>query len=447
MKTSAISATSNYKQRKKLIRLNLIDFSIIFYLLSIFLYVPIVQLQLALFGTYDYNYPLIFVIVIGLITVVEIIRIIKAKMVYFPPLNIALFLFTIFMFLYYLVNSDIHTSVNFVYTKMLPLITFFVIYNSKEKTNVDIILKLIIIVGTINSIFTIAQCISGDLLWQFEKDNLGNNLFYSIRGNVSNALRPPGITTSALGSGYLSILAFFSCLILSKQTRFFTNKNRIVKFAFLILFFLSLLLTQTRNIYLTFAFISISYSFFKCIKLDKKVGYFLSVIISGLYLFFMCFIPLLDVEYGIFSSVSVGIRLDIWARDLIVIKNFNFLEFMFGACKWQEIGGSLYFSDSLYIDLIFSMGIIGFIIYFLFNYFVFVKVYKINDDSSLLIASLVSSILFLGVMNIPLSMYETTIYLVAGIYIVNRKMCKKNIFCLKKNLRRILFNFEIRHLE
>lgn len=330
------------------------------------------------------------------------------------------FIYTLFIIIYYIINSaDIFLLFNFIYKKILPLLFVITLLFLKSKINFEFFEKQFGLFAFINAAVTVIQFITDDILWPYITDNHGDPLFWSVYnyGNFDR-IRPPGLMSSALSSGYISII--WICLMLYRLL----NKAEIkrinkCKYAFfIVLAFCSILATQTRNIYITLFFILVYCIIANISKNRIYIMPIFTILATVIYfLLFMYVLPAINTTTGLLNNGSSIIRYRNWLYLINKISRENVFEKLFGIMKWQEVAPNEVFSDNLFFDVFFAMGLIGLVIYILIN--LRLQTLLLKSKNCISISALVSSILFMGVPNVPNSSYESVILIFSAIIISN----------------------------
>ena len=411
-----------YTRLGKRNRITLLEIVILYYLTVVLFDTILVQSQMLLFNEIVINNAMIAIIaIVGIYSVLglKLIRNGSIKKKY----GIVLFfgVFSIIEILYYLVNkAGIYLVAIFVYKKIVPLLFVLAIVTTRKIIRLDRIVTLFKSFALINAVMTIVQYLTNELIWPFTTDSNGNTLFWSINSVDFSHLRPPGCMNSALSSGYISVI--WLCLIIFTYRQgktSLTQRKRLKLFASAIIAILAIFATQTRNIYLVTFFILI-YCVVSNIAKNKKLIIMPVFSILSTVVYFVVFVfvlPTINGVIGLFSNMSSIIRVQNWIKLMELIKDESIIQKLMGIMKWQEIAVDSVFSDSLYMDLFFAMGFVGLIIYLFVN----IKLQKglLKYDLYVPIAALLASILFGGVANIPSPCYESTILILAAIFMNN----------------------------
>lgn len=411
-----------YTRHGKRNRISLLEIVILYYLTVVLFDTVLVQSQMILFDGIVINSAMIAIIaIVGVYSVLgfEVIRSSSIKKKYGTVLVFGAF--SIIEMLYYLVNeAGIYLAAIFVYKKIVPLLLVLAIVTTRKIIRLDRIAALFKSFALVNAVMTITQYLVNELIWPFTTDSNGNTLFWSINSVDFSHLRPPGCMNSALSSGYVSVI--WLCLIIftyKQEKDSLTQRKRLKLYVSAIIAILAILATQTRNIYLVIVFI-LTYCVVSSIAKNKKLIIMPVFSILSTVVYFVVFVfvlPTIHGVMGIFSNMSSIIRVKNWIRLMELIKDESIIQKVMGIMKWQEIAADSVFSDSLYLDLFFSMGVVGLIIYLFVN----IKLQKglLKYDLYVPIAALLASILFCGVANIPSPCYESTVLILAAIFMNN----------------------------
>ena len=403
-------------------RISMLEIVILYYVTVVLFDTILVQSQMILFNGIIIDSAIIAItVIVGVYSVLgfEVIKNRSIKKKYGVMLLFGAF--SLIEVFYFLINeAGIYLVAIFIYRKIIPLLLVLAIITRKKIIRIDRIVALFKSFALINAVMTIVQYLTNDLIWPFTTDSNGNALFWSINSTDFSRLRPPGCMNSALSSGYISVIWLCLIIFTYKQGRdSFAQRKRLELYVSAIIAILAILATQTRNIYLVVVFILIYCVVSKIVKNKKSIVMPAFSILSAViyFLVFMVVLPTMDSVMGIFSNMSALIRVRNWINLAELIKNENITQKLMGIMKWQEIAADSVFSDNLYIDLFFAMGFLGLIIYLFVN----IKLQKglLKCNLYVPIAALVASILFCGVANIPSPCYESTILILAAIFMNN----------------------------
>lgn len=406
-------------------RIGLLEFVIAYYLIIVSLDTVITQIQLSVFGRIVLDTAVIASLAIVGAYAAFLIEALRVKTIKKRYLIVFFFCaFSVTEILYYLINrAGIYYVALFLYNKVVPLLLVFTIILSKRQIRYKFIIKGFKIFAFCNAVLTLVQFATNDLIWPYTVDNLGEELFWSVYSTDFSRLRPPGCMNSALTSGYISVIwlgfILFSIYINKKQGRKMSWISTITTYGSIIIAVAAILVTQTRNVYFTLAFI-VLYILVADIAKNKRRFIMPIFTVLAVLLYFVLFLyvlPAMESVNGIFSNASSLIRLRNWINLLGKVERESLFQILFGTMEWQSVAPTSAFSDSLFMDLFFSMGVIGVIIYLVTN----IKLQRIllSDKQFYVVAALVASILFVGVANIPSSCYESSILIVSAVFINN----------------------------
>lgn len=403
-------------------RISLLEIVILYYLTVVLFDTILVQSQMILFNGIIIDSAIIAItVIVGVYSVLgfEVIKNRSIKKKYGVMLLFGAF--SLIEVFYFLINeAGIYLVAIFIYRKIIPLLLVLAIITRKKIIRIDRIVALFKSFALINAVMTIIQYLTNDLIWPFTTDSNGNALFWSINSTDFSRLRPPGCMNSALSSGYISVIWLCLIVFTYKQGRdSLTQRKRLKQYVSAIIAILAILATQTRNIYLVVVFILIYCVVSKVAKNKKPIVMPAFSILSAViyFLVFMIVLPTMNSVMGLLSNMSAIIRVQNWLKLIELIKNESITQKLMGIMKWQEIAADSVFSDSLYMDLFFAMGFVGLIIYLFVN----IKLQKglLQFDLYVPIAALLASILFCGVANIPSPCYESTILILAALFMNN----------------------------
>lgn len=403
-------------------RISMLEIVILYYVTVVLFDTILVQSQMILFNGIIIDSAIIAItVIVGVYSVLgfEVIKNRSIKKKYGVMLLFGAF--SLIEVFYFLINeAGIYLVAIFIYRKIIPLLLVLAIITRKKIIRIDRIVALFKSFALINAVMTIVQYLTNDLIWPFTTDSNGNALFWSINSTDFSRLRPPGCMNSALSSGYISVIWLCLIIFTYKQGRdSFGQRKRLELYVSAIIAILAILATQTRNIYLVVVFILIYCVVSKIAKNQKSIVMPAFSILSAViyFLVFMVVLPTMDSVMGLFSNMSALIRVQNWVKLIELIKNESITQKLMGIMKWQEIAADSIFSDSLYMDLFFAMGFIGLIIYLLVN----IKLQKglLQFNLYVPVAALLGSIFFCGVANIPSPCYESTILILAAIFMNN----------------------------
>ena len=283
-------------------------------------------------------------------------------------------IFYFFILIFSLIDSQIYQSDNNNLRRILSFILFISIFlfaflkiEEKEIENLKIsivLFSLILIIDKFLIILSLENSISN---WQS----------YNWKHEIGSQRL-----------GFIYIFSFWIVFIdykkFKKLLKFFdieNNKNLIIYFL-LLLIIIGIYFSISRSTYLAFLITVTIFLYFKYPYYAKLVS-LLTIFILSLYLIFYFSLYGSDIvnyfshsNFGINSSI--GYRFYIWEKITIsVIKNPLLGSGYLGVSIMEGGSGS---AHSQYFDVLFRVGIIGFIIYLIIIYKIF-KFYKKNDLS------------------------------------------------------------------
>ena len=406
-------------------RIGLLELVIAYYLIIVSLDTVITQIQLSIFGSIVLDTAIIASLAILGAYAAFLVEALRVKTIRKRYLIVFFFCaFSVTEILYYLINgAEIFYVALFLYNKVVPLLLVFTIILSKRQIRYKFIIKGFKIFAFCNAVLTLVQFATNDLIWPHTVDNLGEELFWSVYSTDFLRLRPPGCMNSALTSGYISViwlgLILFSFYSNKKQDKNMSWVSVITTYGSIIIAVAAILVTQTRNVYFTLAFV-VLYILVAAIAKNKRrfiMPIFTVIAVLLYFVLFLYVLPAIESVNGIFSNASSLIRLRNWINLWGKIEKESLFQILFGTMEWQSVAPTSVFSDSLFMDIFFSMGVIGVTIYLVTN----IKLQRILllDRKFYVIAALVASILFVGVANIPNSCYESSILVISAVFINN----------------------------
>lgn len=407
-------------------RMGLLELVIAYYLIIILSDTAFTQFQLSVFGGIVLDAAVIpSLAIIGTCAafLIEALRIKTIKKRYL----LIVFFFCAFSateVVYYFTNgAEIFYTALFLYNKVIPLLLVFTIILSKRQIKYKFLINGFKIFAFCNAILTIVQFVTNDLIWLYTVDNLGNELFWSIYSTDFSRLRPPGCMNSALTSGYISVIWFglilYNIYHRKKKIKKQSWISASVAYVSIIIAFAAILVTQTRNVYFTLAFIILYFFIANIAKKNSRI-IMPSFTVLAVILYFVLFLyvlPALEDVNGVFSTASSLIRLRNWLNLWEKVERENVMQILFGTMEWQSVAPTSVFSDNLFMDTFFSMGAIGIIIYLIIN--VKLQRWLLSDKPCYAIAALAASILFVGVANVPSSCYESSVLIISAVFIHN----------------------------
>ena len=145
-------------------------------------------------------------------------------------------------------NTPIYWKFYYIFYWIMPIII--IIVACQVKFDFKQILRALVVIASINAILVLIQHFGNTLIWPFEVDDQGNELFFisSDYYNTKQMLRCPGLCMSGLDSGALMIFGIICVLG--------ENRKKCWKRMLLTgLLSCAIWFTGTRNIYLFLIFI------------------------------------------------------------------------------------------------------------------------------------------------------------------------------------------------
>lgn len=377
------------------------------------LYMPITQLQLALFGhrvVTLFHFGILELAIVVLIFLCNSFRIKKNEITKKAFEMIAFF--GIMWILGFIINSEVYN-----YWRMYYLIywvmPFIVLALSSQRT-VDVQkLKIVMLfIITIHSILIVSQHFLNDIIWPFSIDGEGNQIFYisSEYYNTGKYMdRCPGLCISGLEAGVLLIFGIILVISISEM-------NKYLKVGLLTLFVIAIFFTGTRNVYLQLIFIIAIAFVAKMPKLSAKNKTKLNVFITlvSMILYWIMFNNIgggVATKSILTDTLSAGMRTQNWINVIRKISEAGIVKIILGQSVWQSAGFNLLI-DNMYLELIVLMGIVGCVVYLLF--LIAVSKYMVKLDDSMVgyvFSAFVLSSLVYGVANVLGNSFFTMIIL------------------------------------
>lgn len=386
----------------------------IFLLGYTFMLIPLAQLQMLFFNRVivsDSEYKII--IILCMMLYVICIR------------NIKIYRFDILFWMYSILiayvicdtlivsigNSfSISYAINVIGRAYAPFIIGYFFCTIKLKINMNKIFKTIIGFSLINLIFSYIQKYNNSILFKYQYDQHGNQIFNSINFGENN-FRSVGITSSGYNLGIILIFLLIISLVmvLFGKNNFLKIKRSI--FIILIPFcILGIIFTQTRNIYFFTIYTVIYIIFYKIFKGVRVVFKYCYPIIMPIVYWMV--VSTIAYSPGIISNVvgsanTFFIRMNIFNENIYNIKKSGIWTKLFGA-KIIEI-------DNIFLYWTNNIGIIGMVIILTFIVILYIKLVNIKqlDTITLILACYLSGIFFVGLFNLlPFEYYFFSIILV-----------------------------------
>ena len=414
---------------------NLIKLLIWIHIIMWILIIPVTELQLIIFGK-----KIITLFTLGIAEFVVflffiIILFLKNSINFNPVCRICFKYILVMMglwFIGFIINIDtpLYWKIYYIFYWIMP--AFIIIVGSQVSFNFKSILKVITIIAFVNAILVIIQHFGNTLIWPFEVDNQGNELFFisSDYYNRNQMIRCPGLCMSGLDSGALMI---FGMMFVIGE-----NKLRLWKRIFLIAFLaFATWFTGTRNIYLFLVFIIgcifINYwGYKKSYKAKKRINLLYTTIfyIAIAFIQFNLGTTTQTVTENIITDfTSMNIRFSTWHSVISDFLSGNFFQKLFGQSVWQSAGYPLVV-DNMYLELLIMVGILG-LLYFCF-FILKIVLLSIKKGYKPLIPyfSYILGIFIYGALNVIGSL-NLTFLMISGILIsqINEGEKDENKFC------------------
>lgn len=399
---------------------NLIKLLIWIHFIMWILVIPITELQLFFFGK-----KVITLFALGIVEfvifLIFIIILLSKKTISLNPVCKICFNYILVMMGLWLIgfiineSTPIYWKFYYIFYWIMPVLI--IIVASQVKFDFKSVLKLLTIIAFINAILVLIQHFGNTLIWPFEVDDQGNELFFisSAYYNTKQMIRCPGLCMSGLDSGALMI---FGMMYVIGE-----NKLKICKRIFLISFLLfATWFTGTRNIYLFLVFIIgcilINYFLNNKYKLKKQI-----TVIYTIFSFLACMC--LQFNLGTTTQnatqdlltdfTSMNIRLSTWNSVIADFSSSNLLQQLFGQSIWQSAGYPLVV-DNMYLELLIMVGIFGTLYFCFFIFKMSFVALKTGDKSIIPYFSYFLGVFIYGTLNVIGSL-NLTFLMIFGILI------------------------------
>ncbi|NFH70317.1 oligosaccharide repeat unit polymerase [Clostridium botulinum] len=294
-------------------------------------------------------------------------------------------------------STNFKVAINLIGRNYFAVLIGAFFYLVKENVNIEKIFKITILFTIINLVISYVQHYSNSILFPYLYDSYGNNIFNSIEFGENN-FRSVGITSSGynLGIVLIFLLTIDLAVILSHEKKFvgFSKKFFIILFPFILI---SILYTQTRNIYFFSAYIICFLFIYYKIRILRKILIKYSIIISPI-LYYIILSKISELQNflydkSIYSLNSFQVRVGIFKDNIDLIRNSSILNILFGN---KEIA-----IDNIFLYCINTIGIVGMILMITLTLAIYVKLVNIKkiDLISLILASYYSATFLLGLLN------------------------------------------------
>ena len=379
------------------------------------LYLPITELQMIIFGKQifsSFHFGIFELLIIILIIINNSSKILINRKNY-PALVMAIFLISLWIIgLIMNYNIDYYWKFYYLFYWVVPFIIIIIIY--QNKINVIDIKKVLIFIITVHAILIILQHYQNNILWPYMVDDSGNQLFYISNEyyNIGAYMnRCPGLCISGLEAG---LLLNFGIVILL-NTSLLNKRERIL---LLIIYFIALFFTGTRNVYIQFIYIILIENVLK-LKITNKNKILCVIAITFIMIIFYNFTFINLKAIGISTksiftdTLSASIRVENWMKVLSDISQSSIFKILFGQGIWQSAGYN-YLIDNMYLELIIAIGILGFISYMFFLIITSIRIgrkYNGYNKRNFYFAFLLSSFIY-GVANVLGNLFFCLIILV-----------------------------------
>lgn len=365
------------------------------------LYMPITQLQLALFGR-----RVVTLLHFGVVEVVIILLQIawNSFTIKYGKYGKITFAFLAAFFGIWIISIMTNSSVA-AYWRMYYLIYWIVpllvlIICSQRTIDAVKLTKLMLLIAVIHAGLIFYQHFSNNILWPYSVDEEGNKLFFISSGyyNLGKYMdRCPGLCISGLEAGLFLVFGILLVAIYPKMSK---RKKAILT----VLFLIAIWFTGTRNIYVQIAFVFGMSVLLKTKKISVKNKYVIGIIMTflatGLYLYLFSSMGTgVSTKNIMTDTLSIIFRTKGWTGVINRIKEGGILSIVFGQGVWQSAGFSLLI-DNMYLELIVLSGVVGCVLYIV--YWLRVTRVLIFDGSTTgyLFASFVLSMFVYGMGNV-----------------------------------------------
>lgn len=401
------------------------------------LYLPFVQLQMQISGRIFIGSSLIMSIEMGLLFIYSLFTLTSNKYrAKTKTLVIVLLFFLAFECFRGLIeyNSSLYETGLFVYNKLFPLLLVLLIYDNSDNLSNLYIHKPLKLILWINIIVIFLQKLTNSILWPYQYDQTGKNIFWAVNtyGLVSENLRVTGISTSGLSGGMLCVILFV--FLLSDKIK---HKYKLLSINSLLMLvcIIACYWTFTRNIYILLVYVVI-YTIVIYRTINRKnaalYGIIMMFITVILYFIVLNMVWGNDSNVGLLNNASSRIRMENWNNIILQIKSSRLHELVIGSMHWQASSQRAVFTDSLYFELMLSIGIVGILLYFGLIYVIHGAIISKRAKYIIPFGALLTSICVYGVVNVPGSDMEALIFVIAllnasGIYEDNSVMVWRNV--------------------
>ena len=316
-----------------------------------------------------------------------------------------------FSYLAYSLNSEL-----FIFLTCLILL-FPPIIKKSDIKNISIYVFFVFIA---NIIITFFQHSSNSLIYKFYNDNNGNVLLQTDEF-TRETIRAIGTFSSGLKLG---IFFCFTITILLTYLLYnfnkIDNKKRMIMCSLIFLGIVVIYISYTRNIYFLLCYIIIFLLGIKFLrgKINSMFIYIYPIIASIMYfLGTVIIIPIVFSRFtsSLFSPQNLLARLNFWKHHILEISEWSLFDKVFGKSivqisnpKAMIYGVKEVIFDNMYLNYFEFLGIIGFVVFLVFSYSIYMGLIKNAKGNYLVIAIAIfsSGLFFMGTLNNTEDIYE-----------------------------------------
>ena len=366
------------------------------------LYMPITQLQLALFGNRTvtlFHFGSLELAIVILIFLCNSFRIRRNELTK-KAFQMITFLGVIWI-LGFIVNPEVYNYWRMYYLIYWVMPFIVIALASQKPVKIQRLKIFMLCITVIHSILIISQHFLNDIIWPFSIDGEGKQIFYisSEYYNTGKYMeRCPGLCISGLEAGVLLIFGIILVLSISEM-------NKYLRICLLALFVIAIFFTGTRNIYLQLIFIVAITIIAKLPKLSAKNKTRLNICVTliSMLVYWLMFNNIgggVATKSILTDTLSAGIRTQNWINVLKKISEAGIVRIILGQSVWQSAGFNLLI-DNMYLELIVLAGVIGCIVYLLF--LISISRYMVKLDNSIVgyaFSAFILSSLIYGVANV-----------------------------------------------
>lgn len=377
------------------------------------LYMPITQLQLALFGNRIvtlFHFGILELAIVILIFLCNSFRIRRNELTKKVFQMIAFF--GVMWILGFIVNPEVYNYWRMYYLIYWVMPFIVIALASQKPVKIQRLKIFMLCITVIHSILIISQHFLNDIIWPFSIDGEGKQIFYisSEYYNTGKYMeRCPGLCISGLEAGVLLIFGIILVISISEM-------NKYLRICLLALFVIAIFFTGTRNIYLQLIFIVAITIIAKLPKLSAKNKTRLNIFVTliSMLAYWLMFNNIgggVATKSILTDTLSAGIRTQNWINVLKKISEAGIVRIILGQSVWQSAGFNLLI-DNMYLELIVLAGVIGCIVYLLF--LISISRYMVKLDNSIVgyaFSAFILSSLVYGVANVLGNSFFTMIIL------------------------------------